>query len=206
MLLLGALSGCGLTNDYDIPPMAGGVIRLDATLTDAAGNRVGTRTETYANGVRVWLTEADRPVDSTVTEQGAYAMAMKLHHTYRTEFGIPPTLVDTSNQVTPDREVAFYVDTLELGRRGDLVSHPNPFSLQTSITFQLAADAHVDITIYDLSARRVRTLASRTFVASTYTLPWAGTDDSAHALGNGMYWVLLQTAGETHAELVIKQS
>jgi flagellar hook assembly protein FlgD len=74
-----------------------------------------------------------------------------------------------------------------------------------TLSFQLAADAHADIGVYDLSATRVRVLASRIFTAGSHQLIWDGKDDAAAAVRDGMYWVLLQTASETRAELVLKE-
>jgi hypothetical protein len=207
LVLLPALAGCGDTgNPYDIPPLLAGVVRLDASLADAAGTPTGTRTTSTASGARVWLVESGRAVDSTLTlNDGVYLFELKLNHVYRTQAGVRPGFVDSSNQITADRHVGYYPDTLRLRRAGDLVSRPNPFTTTVVLSFQLAADARVDIGIYDLAARRVRVLAARTFAAGSYQLSWDGTDETAQAVPNGMYWVLLQTPGGTRAELVIKQ-
>lgn len=206
LTLLPALSGCAEPdNPYNFPPMIAGMVRLDATLADAAGSPLGTKVTTRADGVRTWLIEAGQVVDSTLVERSSYFFSAKKNHSYRIQAGIRPAFVDSTEEIIPTRGIGYYPDTLRLGRRGDLASRPNPFSFQVALSFGLAVDTHVELAVYDLSARRVRMLASRTFVAGSHALLWNGLDDSANMVPAGMYWVLFQSISETRAELLIKQ-
>jgi hypothetical protein len=206
MSLLPALSGCSdNSNPYGIPPMLGGVVRLDVSMADVDGNPLGTRVITNADGVRAWLVEGSQPVDSALTKRGVYVLTMTKNHTYRAQAGIRPAFVDSTEEVLAARDIGYYPDTLRLARVGDLTSHPNPFQFQVTLLFQIASDTQLEISVYDLSAKRVRVLASRTFVAGFQQILWDGRDDAAQVVADGMYWVLLQSASETRAELVIKQ-
>ncbi len=202
--LMTALGGC--SDPFHIGPIYVGVVRLDALLADANGAPTGMRANTTATGVRVWLLEAGRAVDSTLTIQGAYSFSTtKRNHSYRVAFGVRPAFVDSSDLLTVTRDGASYIDTLRLGRDGDLTSRPNPFTAQVTLTFRLAANTHVDINVYDLAGRRVRVLASQTLPAGTHAITWDGTDDLHRATGDGSYWVLFQTATETRADLVVRE-
>jgi hypothetical protein len=206
LTLLPALSGCAEPdNPYNLPPMIAGMVRLDATLADATGSPLGTKVTTRADGVRIWLIEAGQVVDSTLVERSAYVFSVEKNHSYRIQAGIRPAFVDSTEEIIPTRSIGYYPDTLRLGRRGDLAGRPNPFSSQAALLFGLAVDTHVELAVYDLSARRVRMLASRTFVAGLHALLWDGLDDSANMVPAGMYWVLFQSISETRAELLIKQ-
>ena len=206
LALLAALVGCGdNSNPFHIPPIVAGVVRLDASLSDSSGSPTGTRTSTTANGVCVWLMEDGRFVDSDTTFDGAYAFPLVREHSYRTVFGVPPSFLDSSGVITPTRDVAIYTDTLRLGRAGDFAGSPNPFATAVNLRFQLATDTHVDIEVYDLAAKRVRVIGSLMLPAGTHAALWDGTDDSAHEVADGMYWVLLRSPNETRAELVVKQ-
>lgn len=205
-MLLPALTGCAAPdNPYGIPPQLAGEVRLDASLADAAGNPLGTKVITRSDGVRVWLVESGQVVDSTLVTNGVYHFFAKQDRAYRVLAGIRPAFLDSTEEVITTRSIGYYPDTLRLARRGNLASRPNPFSFQVVLEFPLAADTHVEITVHDLSSKRVRVLASRTFLAGSHQLAWDGMDDSAATVPDGMYWVLFQTASETRAELVIKQ-
>lgn len=203
---LALLGGCGQTdNPYHLPPMIAGHVRLDAALADANGVPAGTQVTIEADGVRVWLIEAGQAVDSALTEKGVYLLLGKQHHAYRVQTGIRPAFVDSTELILADRGVAYYPDSLRLHRSGDLTSRPNPFTGQVELRFQIATNTHAEITVYNLAAARVRLLGSLNLPAGTHAVLWDGRDDANNVVGDGMYWVLLQTDSETRAELVIKQ-
>lgn len=62
----------------------------------------------------------------------------------------------------------------------------------------------MDIGIYDLSATRVRLIATRTLAAGDYTLVWDGRDDANRDVANGMYWAVLTTPDGSSADLLIR--
>ena len=74
---------------------------------------------------------------------------------------------------------------------------PNPFNPTTTIGFALATEAVVDLSVYDITGRRVATLASGSFPAGDHAVVWDGRDESGRETASGIYFYRL-TAGETH--------
>jgi len=73
---------------------------------------------------------------------------------------------------------------------------PNPFNPVTSVRFDLPVAAAVDLKIFDVRGRQVKTLASGTsFVAGRHSVSWDGTDDSGRAVASGVYYSVLTAAG-----------
>jgi flagellar hook assembly protein FlgD len=82
-------------------------------------------------------------------------------------------------------------------------SYPNPFSAtggsafggnpSTNITFEysLPQPANVDLRIFDLLGREVRTLVSAQQAASVPTVTWDGKNASGVPLGSGVYFAQL---------------
>ena len=71
---------------------------------------------------------------------------------------------------------------------------PNPFNPRTKITYRLAEQSALTLTVYDMIGRKVRTLLSRQIrPAGSYTMYWDGRNDRAELLGSGMFFVLMQT-------------
>ncbi|MFI5370788.1 MAG: FlgD immunoglobulin-like domain containing protein [Candidatus Eisenbacteria bacterium] len=66
---------------------------------------------------------------------------------------------------------------------------PNPARGTASFTLALPIAADVEIEAYDVSGRRVRTLARGVRGAGRETLVWDLNDDGGHALGSGLYLV-----------------
>ena len=71
----------------------------------------------------------------------------------------------------------------------------NPWrSGQARIVFGLAKTEHVDLRIYDISGRLVRTVANRVFAAGQdHTVIWDGTNDSGDLVARGVYFYQLRT-------------
>lgn len=76
-------------------------------------------------------------------------------------------------------------------------NHPNPFNPATNIKFAVPRDGHVDLAVFDLSGRRVKTLVSESRAAGDYTISWNGTDDAGSRVPSGMYFYRFVTGGES---------
>lgn len=72
---------------------------------------------------------------------------------------------------------------------------PNPFDTETHIAFALANPGLVDVSIYDVSGRRVRRLVNRRFEAGQFARTWDGSDDQGIQLASGTYFYLLTVDG-----------
>jgi subtilisin family serine protease len=67
-------------------------------------------------------------------------------------------------------------------------NYPNPFRSQTQIRFDLAAQTHVTLTIYDVLGRKVRVLRDEEMEAQSHFVPF-----DASNLSSGVYFMRLQT-------------
>jgi len=70
---------------------------------------------------------------------------------------------------------------------------PNPFDQTTTLTFSLSRPGNVDLAIYSVDGRRVKTLVAGQHDASVYHLVWDGTDDAGHVVNAGLYFARLVT-------------
>ena len=74
---------------------------------------------------------------------------------------------------------------------------PNPFNPVTLIQYELPVAGRVDLAVYDLSGRLVRTLvAAELLDAGRQTAPWNGRDDDDQAVASGVYFYRLEVGGE----------
>lgn len=69
---------------------------------------------------------------------------------------------------------------------------PNPFNPRTSIRFDLPRAGAVRLAVYDVSGRRVRTLADGPMAAGVRTVTWDGKDDGGHDVASGIYLYRLE--------------
>jgi hypothetical protein len=74
-----------------------------------------------------------------------------------------------------------------------LLSTPNPFFRGSTVSFSLAERGLVDLAVYDLGGRRVRSLASGVVAAGAHRVEWSGADDRGRPVAAGVYFVRLHT-------------
>jgi len=76
---------------------------------------------------------------------------------------------------------------------------PNPFNPSTTIRFEIAeekAGAFVDLSIYDLRGKLVRTLISRVPGEGRHAIAWDGKNDSGSPLPSGSYLYRLKVGDD----------
>jgi hypothetical protein len=76
---------------------------------------------------------------------------------------------------------------------------PNPFRPATTIRFALPSTRDVELRVFDVAGRAVKTLANGPLGPGVHTLQWNGTDDRGSRLSSGVYFYRL-TAGEDRAQ------
>jgi hypothetical protein len=74
-------------------------------------------------------------------------------------------------------------------------NYPNPFNAGTEIRYQIPADAHVTLKIFNTLGQEVRTLADNQQVAGEYRIRWDGRNDYGYEVSSGVYFYAMQ-AGE----------
>ena len=69
---------------------------------------------------------------------------------------------------------------------------PNPFNGSTQIAYTLAADASVELRVYNALGQAVRTLLRQHQAAGTHQIHWDGKDDQGRALASGTYLLIMR--------------
>ncbi|HPF70371.1 MAG TPA: M14 family zinc carboxypeptidase [Candidatus Krumholzibacteria bacterium] len=77
-----------------------------------------------------------------------------------------------------------------------LKAWPNPFNPTTKVAFTVPAAGPVELNVYDVRGRLVRRLASGAFEAGGHERTWDGRDDAGQAVGSGVYFAQVRSAGQ----------
>jgi hypothetical protein len=72
---------------------------------------------------------------------------------------------------------------------------PNPFNPETQITYRIAGEELVTLTVYDVSGKRVRTLVNKRQPAGVYTATWNGRDDRGNPVSSGVFFYRMSAGG-----------
>ena len=113
---------------------------------------------------------------------------------------IASNLSTTANDMTYN----YDADEIDTGVEEDVYSlalkpaSPNPFAGSTSIAYTVpTGGGFVEVAIYDVGGREVRTLVSRPMAAGDGTVSWDGLDGRGKAVASGVYFARIDVDGLT---------
>ncbi len=83
---------------------------------------------------------------------------------------------------------------------------PNPFNPSTTISFNLAREEQVEVTVFAIDGTRVATLLSETMSEGDHQVVWTGKDNNGSSVASGAYFYRLNTPSysETRVMTLIK--
>ena len=74
-------------------------------------------------------------------------------------------------------------------------NYPNPFNPTTTLRYNLPENTFVNITIYDMMGRVVKTLINSNQKAGFKSVMWNATNNTGSALSAGLYIYTIQAGG-----------
>lgn len=103
--------------------------------------------------------------------------------------GLPPFDICFSIPVISDGKVPLQA---MLG-----MNYPNPFNPVTTIPFSTESSGEVNISIHDVTGRKIRTVTSRFYTAGAHKATWNGTDEKGCGVSSGVYFAVMRAKGTT---------
>ena len=107
-------------------------------------------------------------------------------------------------QVAMSGILVYDFDYTEYVSDGDIViiplknellgNYPNPFNPETTIHFNLQAETHVNIDIYNIRGQKVKSLVSEIKTSGKHQVIWKGTDENGLSVSSGIYFYKMQTS------------
>lgn len=167
---------------------AGGVFHLEFNGQDKTGDIIVTAT----GGWQTW---------ATVTATAMLDAGTQVMRFVPTTEGFNVNYFDIQAStvgVLPDLQTAGYALH---------PCYPNPFNPSTTISYDLPVAATVNLAVYDLSGKLVRTLVAADSVeAGQHNVVWNGRNEVGRVVAAGVYFYRLDAAGytETRRMMLIK--
>jgi hypothetical protein len=78
-----------------------------------------------------------------------------------------------------------------------LLNSPNPFNPATSISYGVERGGRVQLDLFDVLGRHVRTLVAEDQTAGIRQVTWDGTDQAGHSVSSGVYLAQLRSGGHS---------
>ena len=80
---------------------------------------------------------------------------------------------------------------------------PNPIMNAASFAYSVTQAGMVELSIYDVAGRRVRSLVKGETPAGTYRMEWDARDDGGQALSAGIYFARLRTPAQAIGKTIV---
>lgn len=151
----------------------------------------GNEWATIGSGLSRWGSLYQQ-VELATTSHGLYAAGEMLsaggHRTSGLAVWTGDLRLLTGSAPPPD-------DIPSVGVPFNLRAYPNPFNPRTVISWDLPEEGLLDLAVYDLRGRRVRTLVAGLRPAGPDEAVWDGTLDAGRAAPSGVYHLRLEVDG-----------
>ena len=163
----------------------------DTTIADGSYQITGLRTGDY---YVVAMTECDMMWhnDKPTPEQADLVHVTMPDETSGIDFNLSSAVEDESD-ITTSRPTEF-----ELSQ-----NYPNPFNPGTEIEYTLKKPAQVNLQIYNLLGRQVRTLVSKYQSAGSHHVVWDGKNSKGKEVSSGVYFYSLKVNGVSQAKRMV---
>jgi hypothetical protein len=94
-------------------------------------------------------------------------------------------------------------ETPQTGRTVLAQNYPNPFNPQTTIHYEISASGQIDLTVFDVAGRRVKTLASGFVEAGQHDAQWDGRDEAGERVASGVYLYRLRAGDHVETKRMV---
>ncbi len=104
-----------------------------------------------------------------------------------------------------EKDIAKMDEDVALPTSYRVGNYPNPFNPSTTISYHLAKAASVNLEVYDMMGRKIRTLIDGSKSAGYFSVVWNSKDESGRDVSSGVYLYRF-TATPTNGEKPFQQS
>jgi len=81
----------------------------------------------------------------------------------------------------------------------NLTCYPSPFKDKTTIEYSIDNKCAVDISVYNMSGQKIKSLNNKLLQAGKYKTTWNGMDKNGKEVKTGIYIIRLAAGGQTHS-------
>lgn len=82
-------------------------------------------------------------------------------------------------------------------------NYPNPFNPSTTIRYNLERKSYVELSIYNICGKKVRTLISQFQNPGEYSVAWDGFDQSGSNVASGIYFCRIEANGYSSSRKMV---
>jgi len=165
-------------------------------VTDGAPVGIKWEIDNPSSAYGVWLIDnyAETRIDMLETDSYSFS------HIGSVEDGRFAVVAGTSEFL------AGYIESSQEALPDGFVLHqnyPNPFNPQTTVAFDLARSGDVELAVFNVLGRKVKTVFDGKLLKGHHEFDWDGTNDAGTSIASGVYFYRLQTSSGTKARKML---
>jgi hypothetical protein len=176
-------------------------------VTESELGNLGFILERQIKGTNSWRIIANYQTDATLRGQG--------NTSSRTEYTFTDNIVEHEKEylyrlsdVSMTGEITQYAPisiTLKNLVKTSFMenAYPNPFNPKTYIAYNLAEPANVNISVFDLQGRQIKTLFKGHQPAGNYHIYWDGLNENGSKVPSGNFIIRMQAENSTQIQKVM---
>ncbi len=175
-------------------------------------NGINLSTASIGHGLDLWLDDASKSISLSEYFRSALDSYQKgtieypLQSIASGDHTLKVRAWDTFNN-SAMAETRFRVASSNTFTVSDVMNYPDPFSSQTTFTFNhnQIEGINVEIKIYTIAGRLIRTIKESGISESFVRIPWDGTDSDGSPIANGVYLykIIVKTTGGDKTQEVL---
>jgi len=182
-----------------VPMLARAKQQLMALLFNVASEKISLAEIISEDGANVSqaITFCDNEIDDP---DGDYELAKSIADEINNGHTVPAGWIPLETPVV-------YYEGIRTRHIEMLNAFPTVFSRSTRISFTLAGGyMPVDLKVFDVTGRLVKTVANRDFGPGTHNVVWDGTNDYGASVTSGVYLYRIEAGGEVAAgKLIVRR-
>ena len=167
---------------------------------DASGNSI----------IRLYMDEFDgrsiTPLKINITEEGNYLLSGYFDAVYNPDDrallagyqGFMALIEGGLMTSIDDKPAPILPESMELSQ-----NYPNPFNARTSIQFSQANRDNINLSIFDIGGRLVKSLFDGVLPAGSFNVTWDGKDESGAVVASGMYFYTISNSQRSVSKRMI---
>ena len=158
---------------------------IASNIENATAQLIIQPTESFPTNYELRLVDFDADIVAELRHDSTYAFWFANDESVR-RFKL--IVGDTEYLKDTEKELAHPFAVSQL-----LQNYPNPFNDLTVIGYELSQASHIELSVYNLLAQKVRTLTVGHLEKGFHQARWDGRDDNGRELGTGIYVLRLDT-------------
>ena len=85
-----------------------------------------------------------------------------------------------------------------------LSNYPNPFFSSTNLSFSLKHSEFVNLSVYNIQGKKVKTIVNKKMKGGEYEISWDGKNENRSILSSGIYFIKLKMDNYINVKKIVK--